>query len=1157
MKGKKKSLRKNILREISRNKSRFISMFAIIGISVGFFTGVKSACPSMIETARQYFEDQKLMDISLISTVGFDEKDVEDIKQLDFVREVMPSYFSDLIVNEGDVDTVVRVMALPDEKSQINIPLLKEGRIPQKANECMLDSYYAKLSGIKIGDTVTFSEKVENTPTTDFIKHLEYKIVGLADTPMYLMYSRGSTNVGGGSISFYMLIKPEEFVSERYTKIFILTDASTSVASTVSDEYKDIIDGEKKVFEELSKDCTARFKSTTFTDAKNELETAKKEFTEKKDEALKKIADGEKQLADGEKEFEEKIAEGEKKIADGEKELEEGRKKLEEGKAEYTAKINDGKQQLADGREKYAKGKAEYEKGLLEYNSKIEQAQSKLDSAQKEFDMQYELFYKTTKPQAESKLKLLQSGIDIAQNSIDNIKSALRQMKNIGVMGDANTLNKRLAEYEEQLADYQEQYDDSMAQLSDGEKQLNDAKQQLESAKEEFLTQKADGAKQLNDAKLQLEEAEKQLSSGELELQIGMNTGLMELQKAQTQLDEGEKELEKGKAELETQKQEALKKLQSAREELENGRKEAEKQLADGEKKLDDAQKKIDKLENAKWYVYDRDDNVGYTGLEEDAQRVDNVAKVFPLFFLIVASLVCLTTMSRMVEERRTEIGTLKALGYSNRDISAKYLIYAGTAGIGGCITGGLAGVFTLPEIIVDAYGVMYLLPKTKLVISWNSFIISSIVAVICICLVAVISCRNDLRLAPATLMRPKSPKPGKRILLEYITPLWKRLNFTSKVTARNLFRYKARFFMTVIGVAGCTALIVSGFGMMDSIRSIGDLQYVDLTKYEQIYALSEKGTPEQKKDIMEKFREDDRIGKAMLTYMGWSETTSKNSSVTIGARIIIGGDSEEFQKMFILRDRKTHELFSLEDSGVIIDERMSDVLKVKTGDMLHMKTDDESYECRVSAITENYAGNFIYMTPKCYEDLTGNKMEYNVVLATVAENAKNLQHEMANDFMKYDDVVTVSLISEQVDAIMDTLNSLNIVVFVMIFCAGLLAMVVLYNLTNINIAERVREIATIKVLGFYSFETANYIYRENIVLTVAGAFAGLFMGNMLTGFIVSSIQMNNVMFPKLIGPLSYVWGFLLTLAFSMLVNFIMYFKMNKISMVESLKSIE
>ena len=651
-----------------------------------------------------------------------------------------------------------------------------------------------------------------------------------------------------------------------------------------------------------------------------------------------------------------------------------------------------------------------------------------------------------------------------------------------------------------------------------------------------------------------MDEAEREIAAGESELQIGMNTGLFELQQAQAKLDEGEQEFEKGKAELETQKQQALAELESARKKLEQGKKEADQQLADAERQLNDARKKIDRLENAKWYVYDRDDNPGYTGLEEDAQRVDNIAKVFPLFFLIVAALVCLTTMSRMVEERRTETGTLKALGYSNADISAKYLIYGGLAGLGGCIAGGAAGVFTLPGIIVDAYGVMYLLPETKLVISWDSYFISSIVAVVCICLVAVFACRNDLRLEPAVLMRPKAPKPGKRILLE-ITPLWKKLNFTSKVTARNLFRYKARFFMTVIGVAGCTALIVAGFGLMDSIKSIGDLQYADITKYEQVYALSERGTARQKAELMSEFENDDRFRETMLACMGWSSTSSEASSVTPNARMIIGENSDDFQKMFILRDRKSHEGFTLEDNAVIIDERMSDVLKVGAGDILDLKIEDIPCRCRISAVTENYAGNFIYMTPQCYENLTGKILEYNVILATVSDTAD--QHEMANDFMKYDDIVTVSLISEQVETIMNTLDSLNIVVFVMVFCAGLLAVVVLYNLTNINIAERVREIATIKVLGFYSLETANYIYRENIVLTVVGAFAGLFMGNLFTGFIVSSIQMNNVMFPKIISPLSYLWGFLLTLAFSMLVNFIMYFKMDQISMVESLKSIE
>ena len=1154
---KKEALRKNIFREIAGNKSRFISVFAIIGISVGFFTGVKSACPSMTETARQYFEEQKLMDISLVSTVGFDEKDVEDIKKIDFVREVMPSYFSDLIVKDGDVDSVVRVMALSDKNAEINKPLLKEGKFPEKDDECLLDSYYAKLSGIKIGDTITFSEKAENTPALDFIRHLKYKIVGFADTPLYLTYARGSTNIGSGSISFYVLIKPKEFVSERYTKLFILTDASETVDSTLSDEYKNMVKEEKNVLEQLSESCISRFRNTTFADAKAELQKAKKEFDNKKTEALQKIADGEKKLADGEKELEEKMAEGEKKLADGQKEWEDGRKQLEQGKAEYAAKIKEGQQKLADGRKQYAEGKAEYEKGLLEYNTKMEQAQNKLDSAQKEFDMQYNLFYNVTKPQAETSLKLLQSGIELVSKGIEDAESALKKIQDTGVFGEINSVQIKINEYKTQLAELQKQYDDGKAQLADGETQLNDAKIKLENAKEEFLSQKAEAAGQLNDAKIKLDEAEREIAAGESELQIGMNTGLFELQQAQEKLNEGEKELEKGKAELETQKQKALAELESARNELEKGKKEADEQLADSERQLDDAQKKIDRLENAKWYIYDRDDNTGYAGLEEDAQRVDNIANVFPLFFLTVAALVCLTTMSRMIEERRTETGTLKALGYSNADISAKYLIYGGLAGLGGCMAGGAAGVLTLPEIIVAAYGVMYLLPETKLVIAWDSYILSSAAAIVCICLVAVLACRNDLKLEPATLMRPKAPKPGKRILLEYITPLWKRLNFTSKVTARNLFRYKARFFMTVIGVAGCTALIVAGFGLMDSIKSIGDLQYVDITKYEQVYALSEKGTAKQKAELMSEFENDDRFDKVMLTYMGWSDTSSENSSAALSARVVIGENSENFRKMFILRDRKSHESYVLENNAVIIDERMADVLKVKAGDMLYLTIEDQPCMCRISAVTENYAGNFIYMTPECYETLTGKVTEYNVILTTVADTAKNLQHEMANDWMKYDDIVTVSLISEQVETIMDTLNSLNIVVFVMVFCAGLLAVVVLYNLTNINIAERVREIATIKVLGFYSLETANYIYRENIVLTVVGALAGLFLGNLLTGFIVSSIQMNHVLFPKIILPLSYVWGFLLTLAFAMLVNFIMYFKMNQISMVESLKSIE
>ena len=1148
---KKKALRKNIIREISRTKSRFFSIFAIIGISVGFFTGLKSACPSMIETAQRYFDEYNLMDFSLISTIGFDNNDINELKKLDFVEDIMPSYMADMIVSEGDVDNVARVMALSDGSSKINIPMIKEGTIPQNDGECLIESYYARLAGKKIGDTITFT-----SPNNDMLKNTKYKIVGIADSPIYVSYTRGNTNIGNGSISFYILVRPEEFSSERYMKVFIRTKASQSDFSTFSDEYKNMIQDESDILEELSFECIERFNSETLYDAQQKLADAKKEFSEKKSEVMQKISDGEKELQQGEKELNDKITEGQKQLDDGQKQIDQLKQELINARNEYDNKLLNAEKNLNYAKTRFENKSSEYNKIKAEYDSKIKTLQKNFDDAEKDFRQKYDVFYKQTKPLFEQQLDSLQSKIDFLNAQIQINENSIRRRKNLGL--DTQTFERQIQEYQKDIQSYQKQYAEISEEFSYYEQEFINAENLFKSTQQDFENEKNSLSEKIRNAKNQLDSAELKLNECQAEYNNISSAGNFDIKMLETEITIGEKKINQGRETLENEKQKAVEKINSAKEELEKGKKEADEQLSDAEKELSDAQDKIDKLKNAEWYIYDRDDNPGYSGLVEDAERVDNIAKVFPLFFLIVASLVCLTTMSRMVEERRTETGTLKALGYSDRDISSKYIIYGSTAGIGGCIVGGFLGVITLPKIIVDTYGIMYMLPETKIVVSRADFFISSIVAVMCICLVAFISCRTDLKLNPATLMRPKAPKPGKRILLEYITPIWKNMSFTSKVTARNLFRYKARFLMTVIGVAGCTALIVAGFGLRDSITVIGDLQYVDISRYEQVYALSESGTASEKKDIISIFREDERFDSTMLSYMGFSsDVNSKKSKTSLNSRIIIGESYDDFKKMFTLRERLTHNPIELDDDSIVIDERMSDVLKIKKGDTINIKIDEIFYNCIVSGITENYAGNFIYMTPVFYKSITGNDAQYNVIITDVAEKYKDSQHDIANDYMQYDDIITVSLISEQVEAIMSTLDSLNIVTFVMIFCAGLLAMVVLYNLTNINIAERVREIATIKVLGFYSLETANYIYRENIILTLFGAVVGLFLGSLFTGFIVESIQMNNVMFPNIVQPMSYVWGFILTFAFSMLVNFIMYFKMNKISMVESLKSIE
>lgn len=1160
-----KAIQKNVLREISKTKSRFFSILAIIAISTGFFTGVKSSSPSMIETGLEYFVDQNLMDIRLLSTVGFDDDDINAIKSMDSTVDVMPGYFSDLIVTENNIDSVVRVFSIPKKTKTnnkiINEPDLIKGRMPQKSGECVIEEYYYKVTDTNIGDIIHFNKNDGDRKTTDTIRNLDYKIVGVVSTPVYITYRRGNTNKGSASISYYIMIPPDEFVSERYTDVYLTTTAGDLNVSPYSSEYKELIDKQLKEYEKLGNKRIELFNSTTLTDAKNKYSDAEDEFNKQKKDAEKELSDGEKKIYEGEKELNKKLIEGENKLNDAEKEIEKGKKELEKAQADYTKGIEEAKLKLTDAEKQYADGKQQYTDSKHTYDVEMEKAQSELDDARKEFDTQYSLFYGTTKPQAETKLTLLKTGIDFCNQTIEKTEKKINELEAIvnpdGIISEKlEELNNTLKEYQDKLDEYNKQYEEGEKQLSDGEAKLAEAKQKLSEAQTEFQTKKIEASDQLNDAQIQLDQAQSQLEIGKLEYNTALTTGAMQIQSAQSKLSDSEQKLKDGRQELEKQKAAGHLMLKESREKLINGKTEANTKLADAEKKLRDAQKQIDSLNDAKWLLYNRDDNIDYSNLEEDAIRVDNIATVFPVFFLLVAALVCLTTMSRMVEERRTEIGTLKALGYSNIRIAAKYFIYAALAAIIGSIVGAIAGVATIPYIIVHTYSILYTLPDTILVISWESFLFSAGTGVLCTCTVAVITCFSELKINPATLMRPKAPKPGKRILLEYITPVWSRMKFTSKVTARNIFRYKARFLMTVIGVAGCTALMIGGFGLKDSIGIVAGRQFDELTIYDQIFAFSKEGTAKEKEFIMSKFHADSHFTEAMLVSQLWANVDYGDRK-HIEFRTIIGENKDQFKKMFILRDRETHEKVELSDNGVVINERLSEVIGKYPGDTITFTINDNEYSCKITGLTENYAGNYMYLTPEFYEKLTGKEIEYNVVFTKLTDESVPHSHEIANEWMKDDDIVTVFLIKDQVEAVTSTLDSLNVIVFVLIFCAGMLAMVVLYNLTNINISERVREIATIKVLGFYDLETANYIYRENIILTLVGAFAGMPLGHVFTSFVIKEIQMDIVMFPQYIEPISFVYGFILTLLFSFVVNFIMYFKMNKISMVESLKSIE
>ncbi len=637
-----------------------------------------------------------------------------------------------------------------------------------------------------------------------------------------------------------------------------------------------------------------------------------------------------------------------------------------------------------------------------------------------------------------------------------------------------------------------------------------------------------------------------------------------EIEEKQKSLEDAEKELDNAKAMYsmaginpDSMLKAEYEKIEKGRKDLEKAKKSADRKFALAEKKLNRARKKVESLSKESWYVNTREDNPGYSSFSENADRVDNVATVFPVFFLMVAILVCVTTMTRLIDEKRTEIGTLKALGYSNGTIMFKYIFYALTSGVLGCIIGLCLGVPILPKIIYNAYKMMYHMPEINIVPATGPIIISVIVAVLCTVFVAVFTCKRALAEKSSSLMRPKAPKPGNRILLEKIKPLWKWLGFTGKVTARNLFRYKARLMMTVLGVAGCTALILAAFYLHDGIMGVVDNQFDRIYNYDATVVNKNEAGESKLKALTDFVKKDSDVEDSML-YLNKSVSASyKDNRVGSSLYMVVPQDNKKLGEMVSLHNRKSGKNYDLGDRGVIITEKLSKLLKIDMGNKITLKYGNKRKEFTVCGITEHYVYHNIYMSRALYEKSFGEDIKYNMMMLKIPNMTEDMEREIGQRYVDNKDVTVITFNTEINRNFTKTISSLDMVVWVMIICAGLLAFVVLYNLTNINIAERQREIATLKVLGFYNRETSAYIYRENVVLTILGTIAGLVLGVFLGYFIIVTVEIENVMFGRNIHFLSFIWAILLTGVFALVVNFIMYFRMKKIDMIESLKSIE
>lgn len=1137
-----KSLAKNTFREIKNSKARFISIMAIIALGVGFFSGIKATVPSMYNLARTYCNEQNLMDYRLVSTVGFDEDDIKAIRETDGISGVMPSYFCDVMMSADDGGDIVHLMALPKaykDNDVMNSLVVKDGRLPQNKNEIAVEN--SVISGVKykVGDTIRFDKTAGDTDVTSEINSLEYKVVGVVQSPLYISYQRGSTSIGDGKIAQYMYIPEENFAFERYTELYVKADFSDKYPA-FSEEYDS---NSAKIAENLQKTAEEReeaFNVEVIEKAHQDLQDAEDEYNKEKEKADTEFDNAKQELDDSEKTYQEKTSEAQSELDNAKVQIENGRTELSQSKEEYNTKIAAAEAELAQNESELEKAKEEYNASKEQFNSEISSAQAKIDSGYEEYNSAYEDFKTNSEPQ-------LLSAIEFAQAAVDALNEAASKTTDPAQL---EIINKMLVQANAALEKINITYNTALDEL-------NNSKEQLDSAQSELNEKKALGEAELNDAESKIEQGEIAISQARSELEAAKNEGYNKLVQAESELDSAQSKYDEGVAELDSQKADGRKKLDDAQKEYNDKKSEADKKFSDAKADIESAREKTEDLKYPEWYVFDRDDNPGFSTFSQNADRLDAVASVFPVFFLLVAVLVCVTTMTRLIEEKRTEIGTFKALGYSNLSIIMKFVIYSVIAGLLGSVLGTALGVFSLPFIIYNAYKIMYYIGDITLVLDVPSIVLGIAAAMLCTTVVSVVVCMRSLSHKPAEAMRPKAPKPGKRILLERIAPLWNHMGFTVKLTARNLFRYKSRLCMTVIGVAGCTALIVAAFGLLNSFDPLTKDQYETIYKYNTVVVPKESGTESELKYLTDEMKNNSNVSEYMLAIQEEAEVEFDGNRKDDGTYLSVVQSPENMDSIISLHTRKGKKELELSDSGVLISEKLSDEMGIKKGDTIKLYSDSGTSDVKVEGIFEQYIYNYIYMSPTLYKTLYNKDVKYNMLDVKLSDCSTSAENEFSTRYLKDDRIAAVTFINTSLNDFKNMLNSLNMVVAVMIICAAALAFVVLYNLTNINIAERVREIATFKVLGFYNKETSSFIYRENIILTLIGIAVGLVLGVFLTGFIVQTVEVDNIMFGRDIYFTSYLYAAGLTFLFSLLVNAVMSFKIKSVNMVESLKSVE
>ena len=1090
----KTALFKDGIKEIKNSYKRFISLLLIVLLGVGFFAGIKATSPDMRKTLDTYFDDLNVMDIQVISTLGLTNEDVEAISQVEGVENAEGSCQADAMVTIGEEEVVVKLETLTDNLNNLN---LIEGKLPENKEECVVETKFLSETGHQIGDTIEVA--IENITNDDgeeekVLKNNKLKIVGAVDSPMYISSERGSTKLGSGMIDYYIYVPKENLNASIYTNIY-LTVIGAKDLETDSDEYLDKIDSVEDSLDAISEERREARYNKLYDSANSKIEEAQKELDEEK-------------------------AKAEKELEEAQKELDDGKKQIEDGKAEIETNRANANYQFYIAEQEIEEAKKELEENEEKFETEKNKAQNQIANYEEQL---------STLKQTQKQLNNVETSLEEAQANLADLEKKLESAS-----------EEEKAELQEQIASVNIEIQTLQGTISIIESELEKLGiTDLEASIIQIETGIDTANKELEEAEKQIESAKKQIEDGERELQEQKKSTYYQLNQAEAEIEEYEKEIQAGEKELE------------------EARKEFDEQIKEGEDKLLEAKEDLKEIQRPEWYVLDREQNTGYASYIQDTERVANLAQVFPVVFFLVAALMSLNSMSRMVEEERVQIGTLKALGYSKRQIIRKYIVYASLATLIGGSLGLIIGFSYLPKVIADIYAMVYDVPDVILEFNAQYAFIGIAAAILCTVGATIYTSLRQLRNNPAILMRPKAPKPGKRVILEKIPFIWKHLNFTAKVTARNIFRYKKRFLMTIIGVCGCTALIIAGFGLKDAISNMIPMQYGEIYKYGINISLKEEKQAEELQEIKSEISKNEDITDLLGANMQSVKIIKNDNNQNI--QLIIPENVENIDTFISLRSRtKKDEKYVLDNSGVIITEKLAKLLDIKEGDIITLENaDGDRAEVSIAHITENYILHYLYMSPELYNTIYDTRIEANVILAKTndltEEEENNLGRTLLEDEDNISGVSFTSASSEMLEVVMD---NMDMVVWILIIAAGLLALVVLYNLLNSNISERIREIATIKVLGFYDREVYEYIGRETIILTILGMLVGLIGGYYLTMYILKTCEIDMLMFDPEIRVLSYILGVVITVFFAIIVIVITYFSLMKIDVFKSLKCV-